>query len=255
MRHLGFGRLGVAAALLAATPALAQDAAPAEPRSEIVVFGGASILDASASREMSLGMPAWMRERWPGLPAVTARAEASLGSSALFGARYSRYLKGRLALEADLSVAPSHDLEGRGEVCLNGRCLGGAELGGLAGAAGLAGLGGFRMPGRGPGDRELDFDGGPSRNVTAWHYGAGLAYDITGGDVRPMVVFGAGGVSYSGARESETDFVLRFGAGLKMYFGRVGGRVEVVDHLVVDHFVSGQAEHDIHATAGFLVRF
>lgn len=255
MRHRGFGMLDVAAALalLLATPALAQDAAAAEPRSEIVVFGGASILDAQAGREMPLARPQWMGERWPGLPDVTARAEASLGNSALFGARYSRYVKGRLAVEADLSVAPSHDLEARGEVCLAGRCFGGAEL---ADMARLAGPGGFRMPGgRGPGQREVDFEGLGSRNVTAWHYGAGLAYDVTGDDVRPMVIFGAGGVSYSGARESETDFVLRFGAGLKMYFGRVGARVDVVDHLVVDHFLSGEAEHDLHATAGFLVRF
>ena len=73
--------------------------------------------------------------------------------------------------------------------------------------------------------------------------------------MRPFVIFGAGGVSYSGARESSTDFVLRFGAGLKILFGRVGARVDVVDHLVTDHFLSGDAEHDIHATAGVLVRF
>ena len=73
--------------------------------------------------------------------------------------------------------------------------------------------------------------------------------------MRPVVIFGAGGVSYSGARESSTDFALRFGAGLKVLFGRVGARVDVVDHLVTDHFLTGEAEHDIHATAGFLVRF
>jgi len=73
--------------------------------------------------------------------------------------------------------------------------------------------------------------------------------------MRPFVIFGAGGVSYSGAGEASTDFVLRFGAGLKILFGRVGARVDVVDHLVTDHFLTGDAEHDIHATAGFLVRF
>jgi hypothetical protein len=31
--------------------------------------------------------------------------------------------------------------------------------------------------------------------------------------------------------------------------------VDVVDHLVAEHFLSGDAEHDIHATAGLLVRF
>jgi hypothetical protein len=38
-------------------------------------------------------------------------------------------------------------------------------------------------------------------------------------------------------------------------FGNVGARVDVIDHLVVDHFLSGDNEHDVHATAGFLVRF
>ena len=109
--------------------------------------------------------------------------------------------------------------------------------------------------GSGPDLGDVDLEDLRTRNVTAWHYGGGLTYDITGGDVRPFVIFGAGGVSYSGAREASTDFVLRFGAGLKILFGRVGARVDVVDHLVTEHFLSGDAEHDIHATAGFLVRF
>jgi hypothetical protein len=48
---------------------------------------------------------------------------------------------------------------------------------------------------------------------------------------------------------------LRFGGGLKILFGRVGARVDVVDNLVLDQFLSGKTEHDVHATAGLLVRF
>jgi hypothetical protein len=29
----------------------------------------------------------------------------------------------------------------------------------------------------------------------------------------------------------------------------------VIDHLVLDHFLSGRSEHDIHVTAGLLVGF
>jgi hypothetical protein len=246
MGHHGFGRVGRAAglALLAAAPALAADGPSAEPKNEIVVFGGASILDASRNQDTTVGIPGWIGDRWPGFPDVQVRMETSLGGSALFGARYSRYVKGRLAIEADLAVAPTQDLEVGGAICLDGRCFGGAEGSGIRGPWG-----------QGPGRGDLDFEDLRSRNLTAWHYGAGLAYDITGGDVRPVVIFGAGGVSTSGARESSTDFALRFGAGLKVLFGRVGGRVDVVDHLVTDHFLTGKAEHDIHATAGFLVRF
>ena len=153
-------------------------------------------------------------------------------------------MKGRLAIEADLAVAPTHDLQVGGALCLDGRCFGGAEGGRVRGPWG-----------QGPGRADLDSDELRTRSLTAWHYGAGLAYDVTGGDVRPVIIFGAGGVSYSGAREGSTDFALRFGAGLKVLFGGVGGRVDVVDHLVTDHWLTGKAEHDIHATAGFLVRF
>ena len=242
MRHRGMAVTLRAAglALLAATP-LAADEPAAQPKSELVVFGGASILSATANQERTLGLPAGVG---PGFPDIQVRAETSLGSSALFGARYSRYVKGRLAVEADLAVAPSHDLEADGELCVGGRCFGRADVGRMLG-----------QMGRGPGRADLDFEGLRTRNVTAWHYGAGLAYDLAGGDVRPVVTFGAGGVSYSGGRESSTDFALRFGAGLKVLFGRVGGRVDVVDHLVIDHFLTGEAVHDVHATAGFLVRF
>ena len=246
MRHRGRAGAGVlmAVALFVGGRGEAADETAAEAKNEIVVFGGASVLDASREHETTVGMPGWGGDRWPGFPEIQVRTETSLGGSALFGARYSRYVKGRLAVEADLAVAPTHELETGGELCLEGECFG-------------RGMG-ARMRGRwgsGPAPSDVDFGGGRERNVTAWHYGGGLAYDITGGDVRPFVIFGAGGVSYSGAGNGSTDFALRFGAGLKILFGRVGARVDVVDHLVTEHFMSGDAEHDIHATAGFLVRF
>ena len=163
----------------------------------------------------------------------------SIGNSALFGFRYSRYLKDRLAVEADLQIAPTHDVGVTGELCVSGRCFGGDALPGFPGS----------------GRPEFDVRRSAGRRITGWHYGGALAYDITGGDVRPVVVLGAGGVSWSGSGRTETDFVLRFGAGLKILFGRVGARVDVIDHLVLDHFVSGKSEHDIHVTAGLLVGF
>jgi hypothetical protein len=228
-------------ALLAAAPLQAADEPADQPKNELVVFGGASILSATGSQARTVGLPGSVG---PGFPDIQVRTETSLGSSALFGARYSRHVKGRLAVEADLAVAPTHDLEADGELCVGGRCFGRADVGRMLAAMG-----------RGPGRADPGLESLRSRNVTAWHYGAGLAYDLAGGDLRPVLTFGAGGVSYSGARESSTDFALRFGAGLKVLFGRVGGRVDVVDHLVIDHFLTGEAEHDIHATAGFLVRF
>jgi len=227
--------------LLVTAPAIAQEpkAEERETKNEITVFGGLSLMEASGATEWAFGsgnfpaVPGF--PRFPGFPGrvpdITVQGEGSLDPSALFGARYSRQIKDRLAMEADLTVAPSHDIELGGEVCLEGfGCYGD----------------GRRLRGR--------FDQGfGKRGVTAWHYGGGLAYDLTGGDVRPLLLVGAGGVTWDGA--SETAFVFRFGAGLKVLFGRVGARIDVIDHLVVDHFLSGGNEHDVHATAGFLVSF
>ena len=59
MGHLGTGRVGRAfgIALLAAAPALAADAPSADPKNEVVVFGGASILDAARSQDTTVGVP------------------------------------------------------------------------------------------------------------------------------------------------------------------------------------------------------
>ena len=226
--------------LLVTAPLIAQEPEPQErdTKNEITVFGGVSILDASGSSDWTFGMgnfpeiPGFpMFPGFPGrIPEITVRGESSLGSSALFGARYSRQIKDRLALEGDFAIAPAHDFEAGGELCLEGYgCFGD----------------GRRFGGR--------FGQGFERDVTAWHYGGGLAYDLMGGDVRPLILVGAGGVTWDGA--SDTDFVFRFGAGLKVLFGNLGARVDVVDHLVVDHFLSGGNEHDVHATAGVLVGF
>jgi hypothetical protein len=68
-------------------------------------------------------------------------------------------------------------------------------------------------------------------------------------------MLGAGGVSYDGEAGARTDFVLRFGAGVKLYFGRLGVRVDATDFLVFDNFLTGHDEHDVHVTGGGFVRF
>jgi hypothetical protein len=250
--------LAATLAALSTAPPLRADQPAGDAKNEIVVFGGISLLDASRTSTATIGgdridmsamrgfgrfgiAPGSMPFPIPPfeIPPITIEAETSLGSSALFGARYSRLVKPRLAVEADLQVAPSHSLEIGGRGCVAGICIDPASMG--RGGGGGEGRPGFARLG--------------DRNVTAWHYGAGLAYEITGGDVRPFLTLGAGGVTWDGARESDTSFVLRFGAGLKVLFGRVGARVDVVDHFVLDHFASGQNEHDVHVTAGLLVRF
>jgi hypothetical protein len=225
----------VVAVAFAAAPARADDAGLDPARNEVTVFGGISILDARSSQHTTITLPAMPGlpgfPGWPGsVPSdVQVGTETKLGNSGLIGLRYAFYLRKQLAIEADVAVAPSHDL--RSSVDYVGQGMRGGE---------------------GRYDRGYGFGG---RSVTAWHYGAGLTYDILGGDVRPFVALGAGGVSYDGTPGARTDFVLRFGAGLKLYFGRLGARVDAIDYLVFNNFLTGRDEHDVHITGGAFVRF
>jgi hypothetical protein len=264
----------LAAVVIAASPARAADNAGLDPaRNEVYVFGGISILSAHSSQQSTFtvpeipGFPGF--PGWPGSPGgdVQIRTETKLGNSALLGARYAFYLRKQLALEADFAVAPSADLRSGVDVCRSSSgCYGRGDFARAGfGQPFDAAMNAFfgRPGGRFPGMEGLRagvgaYDGGlgfGGRSVTVWHYGAGLTYDVLGSDVRPFLLLGAGGVSYDGASRAGTDFVLRFGGGLKVYFGRLGARVDVVDHLVFNQFLSGRDEHDVHATGGVLVRF
>jgi hypothetical protein len=263
----------VLAVASAAAPARADDAGKDPARNEVTVFGGISILDARSSHQATITLPAL--PGFPGLPGwsgggpldIQVGTETSLGNSALVGLRYAFYLRKQLAIEADVAVAPSHDLQGSVDVCGSSRCYGRGDYAGTgtvrAFDSAMTAFFGGPMGGRFRGMEgmhagEGHFEGGHGfggRSVTAWHYGAGLTYDILGGNVRPFATVGAGGVSYDGGPGTETDFVLRFGGGLKVYFGRFGARVDAVDHLVFNNFLSGRDEHDVHIAGGAFVRF
>ncbi|HJS75049.1 MAG TPA: hypothetical protein VJ921_12235, partial [Vicinamibacteria bacterium] len=90
--------------LFIAGSAFAQGPEEREPVNELTVFGGVSILDASGSSERAFSI-----EDFPdlpdfpffpgfpgGFPGITLRGGGHLGSSAHFGARYSRRIKDRL---------------------------------------------------------------------------------------------------------------------------------------------------------------
>jgi hypothetical protein len=277
MRHRHFTTsVIIAVAAFGVARAGADDVGQDTARNEVSVFGGISILDARSSQQATITLPAI--PGFPGLPgfpgwpgsgpsAIQVTTETTLGNSALVGARYAFYLRKQLALEADFTVAPSQDLRSRVDLCGSSRCYGRGDyvragtaqpfdsamdafFGGPVGGQ-FQGMQGMRS-GEGHLDGGYGFGG---RSVTAWHYGAGLTYDILGRDVRPFVMLGAGGVSYDGTPGTRTDFVLRFGVGLKVYFGRLGARVDAADYLVFNNFLTGREEHDVHLTGGAFVRF
>ncbi len=256
-----------------AAPGRADDTTLDPARSEVSVFGGISILDARSSQTSTItlpAIPAYPGYRggpgFPGFPGgdVQVNTETRLGNGGLLGLRYAFYLRKQLALEADASVVPGQDLRTSfGAFCGSPGCFGpkgypgfgqpfeqamNGYFGGMGGSASNRGMG----AGYGRYGQPFGYGG---HDVTAWHYGAGLTYDLLGRDVRPFVLLGAGGVSYDGEAGSRSDFVLRFGAGVKLYFGRLGVRVDATDFLVFNNFLTGRDEHDLHVTGGGFVRF
>ena len=236
--------------LAAAPPVTAADSTPSEPKNEIVVFGGYSLLDATRGEERTLSfpdgpglLPPIFPERPGGITlppiSIQLRAGTSLGGSPLFGFRYSRQIKERLWVEADFEVAPSHDLETSGEVCLQGgRCFGTGEFG------------------RGEARRvfpDLDFDALRSRQVTAWNYGAGLAYELNGrrraaiadpGSGRCVLDRSPGGLDqFRPALRSRGESHVRPGGDAP------GGCLTT---SCPTSSSNGKGEHDVHITGGLL---
>ena len=91
--------------------------------------------------------------------------------------------------------------------------------------------------------------------MTAWNYGAGLAYELHRRRRAALADPGSGRRVLERSPGGPTNFVLRFGAGVKVTFGRVGMRLEGVDYFLPDLFLNGKGEHDVHITGGLLVRF
>jgi hypothetical protein len=228
----------VSAAILL-TLALISAARADDPRTEISILGGASFLevDGEGVEAVDLGpfVPPGFRGR--GLPALELRRRTSLGSSVLESLVVSRRVARRALVEVELSIAPGHDL--RREDSL--RCP--PEICNILGVREeLTGLFGGGLPAR-------------AENVVAYHYGLGVAYELTGGEARPFLFAGLGAVTYDVPGSTESDLAVSVGAGVRLHFGtHWGARVDVVDRILPDHFLGGDTQHDVHARVGLLLR-
>jgi hypothetical protein len=200
--------------------------------------GGVSLLDAEAEDVRDLDIDPFLP---PGIPRgliqpVTIRQRRTLGSSVLQGFVVSRRVARRALVEAEFSLAPDHALRTEGSF----RCP--ADFCRLLGIVGDE----FPIDGRA---------GSPEDNVVAYHYGLGLAYELAGGEARPFLSAGLGAVTYDLPGDNETSLAVSVGAGVRLHFGdHLGARVEAVDRILPDHFLSGETEHDIHVRLGLLIR-
>jgi hypothetical protein len=73
--------------------------------------------------------------------------------------------------------------------------------------------------------------------------------------VRPFLSAGIGAVTYDIPDDTNTDLAFDVGAGVRLGLSEhVGARLEVLDRIVIDHFLSGRTEHDVHVRAGVTFR-
>jgi hypothetical protein len=219
-----------------AAPLLAQP--PAEHGYEVTLVFGASLLSADGDAVQALPFDS-LQSFEAFLPAGTLRrllpstieTHDHMGASFLQGFQISRRLARRGWIEAEFLIAPAHTRRRTASF----RCP--AEICALAGLSSL-------------GDALAS-----EERVTAYHYGLGFAYELAKGEVRPFLSVGAGAVTYDVPGGGGTSFAFEFGVGARLSFGEhVGGRIEVADRVVPDHFLSGATEHDVQVRAGAVFR-
>jgi hypothetical protein len=237
IRSLVFASVLAAGAVSVAAPASAQTPT-SDHRYEVTLVFGASLLSADGDAAQALPFDS-LQTFEALLPAGTLRrllpstieTHDHMGASFLQGFQISRRLARRGWIEGEFLIAPAHTRRRTASF----RCP--AEICALAGLSSL-------------GDALAS-----EERVTAYHYGLGFAYELTRGEVRPFVSVGAGAVTYDVPGGGGTSFAFEFGAGARLSFGeRVGGRIEVADRVIPDHFLSGATEHDVQVRAGAVFR-
>jgi hypothetical protein len=92
------------------------------------------------------------------------------------------------------------------------------------------------------------------QNGVSYYYDGNLVYNFDLRNLTPFVSVGLGGITNDFEVENHTDFSLNFGGGAKFNFGKVGVRIEVNDHVIPDHFLTEETEHDVQVHYGLLVR-
>jgi hypothetical protein len=219
--------------IFTASPALAQSV---PRRSELTVFVGAS-LGSPSTNDVDLSLPVPLESFRgaiaPTIYPVPLTVSAELGGSPEFGLRYDWYLTEIVSVGGDFSIAPSHELSTRIRFgCPPGRPCIADEIPGLQLSDQVIGT-----------------------NVVAYHYGGNVGIDLMRGTLRPTIIAGVGAVSYDGTRAGDTEFAFRIGGAFKADAGPVVIRLEGIDVITPDHFVSRQVEHDFHARVGVGIRW
>lgn len=229
-RHAAPVLIGALALLTAVPPACAESE---RGSNEVEVFMGASLLDLHSQKNtFPSPLLGWAQSASSALPIpFPFPTREELGGSFVQGFRIAHRLRDRASLGVAFSIAPTHQLTVQTAFgCAPGRfCIASPSI---------------VIP---------DFR--DERKIVAYHYGLDLAYELTRGDVRPFLSLGGGGISYDVPGAAQTDFALTVGGGVTLRLGDADARVELVDHVTPDQFLTRDTEHDVHVRAGIVVHF
>lgn len=92
------------------------------------------------------------------------------------------------------------------------------------------------------------------RNTVAYVYDGNFIYHFLDQNVRPFLSAGIGGISTDVNSDIFTNFTLNFGGGLKYYFRNLGMRFEISDHVITNHWLTDETEHNLQVQYGLLFR-
>ena len=219
--------------LLVLALTVTEAARAAERRVEVTILGGVSVLDVKKDvptpicPECVVPLPAGLMVGALAFPDFQIRQTLSLGTGFRLGFRVGYELSRQAEVEAGFAVEPSRPQRRVVSV----RCP----------VCAVA----FPLPLQPLGSVD---------KVASYDYDAAFLMHIGGSKARPFLIAGIGGISFDTPDRVRTNFAFNFGAGVKVSLGRVGARVEADDQLVLDHYLTGRAVHDLGVRAGLSFR-
>ena len=195
-------------------------------KTEITIYSGISFLE--AEREITPPCILCDLPARPGiLPIFT---KVSFESGFLFGFKVGHYLNSNVEVEGNFAIGPSQEvITDTFDFCPPDLCL---------------------LP---QGDLPFPFLQAEESGVS-YYYDGNFVYNFPFKNITPYATVGIGGISTDIQENTRSDVSFNFGAGVKSYFKQIGIRFEVNDHVIPDHFISDDTEHDLQLQYGVTFR-
>ena len=159
---------------------------------------------------------------------IDLTSTTTLRGSMMFGFKGGYYINRTMEVEGGFAVAPGHQVERRGIfICTSG----------------------FPCPAIAIFPTTV-----ADTNAVSYQYEGNFVYNLNAGGVSPFMTFGVGGVSTALSGSTRSNFAFNYGGGAKFYFGNLGLRLEVNDHVIPNYFLNDKTEHDLQVQYGFVFR-